>query len=505
MQAVSINSTQPLEGPSYIGQPAILKLMRPRFSYEPKSQGYHRDAGNTRSEDYSGPLGFNPVVETFAMPPPAPVFWSQQGQVTGALLCRENTSCIAALNPDTYQIEATYPGADDGDVFDMVSMVYMQILDNHVIVPTSERHLVDIERIDDNSTPYFVKRRDIDVTSVVEDGTRIVGIAYDANGNLWFCTGGFPGVGLPAADIAVIGYVDPMDNIHSIQLPGTAVENNFAVSGTNVYLVTGPAGARDTVNATANFYGFRPGPNGVEIVATVPYQAGDGIKKGGVSRGSGSTPSLLGDKYVAFTDNANEQVNLIVVTQMVNGTGGGDPICTVPLFEPGQSANENTMVVHWDGGSTYSAVVANFFDAVPIYLNGGDPFGNGSIDVETINEEYNNITQMAPGLTRIDVDDETKSCSVVWFNKEIRGTISPILSTKTGLLYMATQENELAHQGSYVQYGTGIDFDTGKEVFKVRMGAGGSFNYNYQSPVLTPDGGYGQFVIGGFVKMKDQN
>lgn len=48
-----------------------------------------------------------------------------------------------------------------------------------------------------------------------------------------------------------------------------------------------------------------------------------------------------------------------------------------------------------------------------------------------------------------------------------------------------------------------IGFESGKEVWKVRTGAGGTFSNHFLPPVLTSDGGAGQSVVGGFVKVMD--
>ncbi|RSL68887.1 hypothetical protein CEP53_002419 [Fusarium sp. AF-6] len=506
-QSASIENTQPLKGKGFIGRAVQANPLRPKTTYEPASQSYHRDSGNTRSEDYPGPLGKNIKVETFSRAPPIPLYWDDQGRITAGAVCRESTACIVALNPKTYEVEASYPAPDEPSAdLDMVSMVYMQILDGHVTVPARGRHVIDVERITDAAgKTSFVKRRDIDLSKVTDEGSRIIGSAYDAEGNLWFTTGGYVGVNLPTTGSTDVGFVDPDGKVHSINSPNTRAENNFAISGTDVYLILGPAGEADTTDATAYFYGFKPTKDGVKIAMAVPYQAGDGVKPGGVSRGSGSTPSLLGNKYVAYTDNANEQVSLHIVPQMPVGKNGTKPVCSMPMFKSGSSANENTILNHWDGGSKYSVVVGNYYNGMPLYVvDNTTIFGDGNnLDPETINGPFNNIAQMTPGLSRIEYDEKTDKCTTLWTNNNIRGTVTPVLSTKTGLLYMQIQDWDLAREGQYVYYITAIDYRTGKEVWKVRTGAGGSFNYNLQSPMLTSDGGVGSHTVGGFIQVKD--
>ncbi|KAF4986330.1 hypothetical protein FDECE_16004 [Fusarium decemcellulare] len=503
--ASSIENTQPLKGKAFIGRAVKPNPLGPKTSYEPASQSYHRDSGNTRSENYPGPLGKNTKVQSFSMAPPLPMYWDSEGRITAGAVCRESTACIVSLNPDTFEIEATFPPAGEESELDMTGIVYMQLLDGHVTVPTPNRHLIDLERIDKGKKTSFVKRRDIDVSGVMDEGSRVVGSAYDADGNLWFTTGGYVGIGIQSTGNTDVGYVDPEGKIHSIKIPNSRAENNFAISGTDVYLVLGPAGEADTPDATGYFYGFKPSKDGVKVEMAISYKAGDGVKKGGISRGSGSTPSLLGNKYVAFIDNANDQVSVNILPQMPAGKNGTKPVCSMPLFERGASANENTVLNHWDGDSTYSVVVGNFYNGTPLYMApDGTIFGDGKdLDPATINGPFNNVSQMAPGLSRVDYNAKTGDCTTRWTNNDVRAGVTPILSTKTGLLYIPVQDYDLALEGHYVYYMAALDFKTGKEVWRVRIGAGGSFSHNIQSPVLTPDGGVGSHAIGGFIKVKD--
>ncbi|WAO90727.1 Hypothetical protein NCS54_00816500 [Fusarium falciforme] len=502
--AEKIKSSQPLQGESYVGRPAVRHAMRQKTRYEPSSQSIHRDSGNTRSEDYEGPLGVNPKVEGIKMAPPFNIFWDEEDRVLATNQCRENTTCIVSLNPNTFDVEATYPEPNQPSVFSQPLMVYMQLLEGHITASTTDRHILELEIAGTGTKTTIVPKRDIDLSNVTSTNELILSTSYDSAGNLWFTTGGFAGAGFRAGDTATLGYVEPGGRVHTLKLPDRMIENSFGISGTDVYLVTGPAGSADHADASGSFFYLQPSPDGVKLIAGLSYKAGDGIKKGGISRGSGSTPSLLGHKYVAFTDNANDQVNVLVYPQGSALNNDTKPLCTVPLFEKGFSSNENVAVNHWDGKSTYSMVFANFYNGPPIAQLQDPPFGDGTdSDPNILNGPFNNLSIMSPGLTRIDFDERTEKCTIRWYNKSIRTTVTPILSTKTGLLYMPTQDNKLAQQGSYIYYMSAIDFETGKEVWKVRTGAGGVFSNNFLPPVLTKDGGVGHYVIGGFVKVKD--
>lgn len=392
--------------------------MREKTTYMPFAQGIHRDTGNTRSEDYQGPLGISPKVDAMNMGPLLNIFWDEQGRVIVANNCRKNTTCISSLNPNTFQIEATYPKPEHSSDLSQLLMVYMQLLNDRITVPTANRHIISLELVGDGEEATFITKRDIDLSSITAPNELILSTTSDSNGNVWFTTGGFAGFGFPAADTATLGYVEPNGKIHINKLPNEVIENSFAVSGPNVYLLTGPAGSADHADASGFFYKMQAN-DGIKVLAKLPYQAGDGIKKGGVSRGSGSSPSLLGDKYVAFTDNANDQVNLLVYPRARGLNNKTKPLCTVPLFERGLSANENVAVNHWDGKSTYSMILSNFYNSPPPAQLNSPPFGDGTeSDPEILNGPFNDLSGMSPGLVRVDFNEKTGDCTTRWYNRD---------------------------------------------------------------------------------------
>ncbi|MDQ3287304.1 MAG: hypothetical protein M3Q42_03405 [Pseudomonadota bacterium] len=149
--------------------------------------------------------------------------------------------------------------------------------------------------------------------------------------------------------------------------------------------------------------------------------------------GSGSTPTLLGDDLVAFTDNADGRVNVIVLNRHRSPTNGRRQVCSVPVFSRGRSANENTLV-----GYRNSLIVQNWWGA-PTRINA-------------------HTDGMAPGVWRIDVALDRNSCRVVWRNNDISSTATAKLSTRTGLIYLPV-ENYGAEQLQLAM----IDFETGRE------------------------------------------
>jgi hypothetical protein len=220
------------------------------------------------------------------------------------------------------------------------------------------------------------------------------------------------------------------------------------------------------------------------------YQAGDAIKPGGFARGSGATPTLLGNRYVAITDNANNQINLLVYRQQTAAPGESQLVCSTPLFSAGASANDIGLVGE-DEGDHYSVTVLNDYDAPQFQAAPSD-----------VNGAFNNMNQMAPGVEKLAVPNSGGACPTQW-TAPVRIKSVPVLSTATGLLYGYTQDPELAADGTYVWYFTALDYRTGAVVWQVRAGGGGTYNDDYKAAAIGPDGTLYQGILGGVATLKD--
>jgi hypothetical protein len=256
------------------------------------------------------------------------------------------------------------------------------------------------------------------------------------------------------------------------------VENGIAVSGMNVYMATGPSGAANTTNATGYMWALEAaGCGSLNVTWKVPYSAGAGGKPGEVARGTGATPVLLDDQFVVITDNADPQVKLNVYHQQAQESEEKQLVCQVPLFQPGTSNNDNAVVAHFDG-DTYGVMIQNNYGGPPVHLSSGGNF--------TVNGVWNDMSQMAGGMVRVDGRPGGK-CDLRWTSELAIKAVS-ILSTKTSLIYSYVQDVERAPSGEYVWYLAAVDWATGETVFKVRTGAGGTFNDNWSEGTVGPDG-----------------
>lgn len=486
-----VSSQDPGAGPAFTGHPSRPRPLPGNARYFPRVTDMHGDGGNTNSSRYAGPLGIDPVAGS-ARVALSPLLWDSAGRLTAGYVNTASgtpVDAVAAVDPATLAVTAEW----DAPAGQTLNFGYMyQNARGQVLVTSRQGHVYVIQRHDDSGGPAFSLARDVDLVAggALSRGQSLLNAAFDAAGNIWFTTGGIIGIGQDAGSSATVGYISPDGLAHTVNLPGQAVENGIAVSGTTAYVVTGPV-ATDDANATGTMDAFTAGgPASVRTVWSQSYQAGDAVKPGGFARGSGATPTLLGNRYVAVTDNANSQISLLVYRQQAARHGQRQLVCSTRLFAPGASANDIGLIGDEADGQD-SVVVLNDFNA--------PPFEAGPAD---INGDFNNMNPMAPGAEKLSVTDDGGTCPVQWA-VPIRIKSVPVLSTATGLLYGYTQDPGLAANGTYVWYFTALDYRTGAVRWEARAGAGGSYNDGYKAAAIGPDGTLYQGIQGGIATLRD--
>ena len=207
------------------------------------------------------------------------------------------------------------------------------------------------------------------------------------------------------------------------------VYNSLAVDEQGVYVVTVEA-----------LYRMSADPSGRPRADwRASYDRGAEQKPGQLSRGSGTTPTVLPGGRVAITDNAEPRMNVAFYD-----TGTGREICRAPVFDNGASATENSLVSVGDG-----VIVENNYgyDGPQSTLLGRATSG---------------------GIARVDLDGD--DCSVAWTNDEIAPTSVPKVSLANGLLYAYTKRP--TWWGVSAWYLTAVDARTGRTAFSVRTGTG---------------------------------
>ncbi len=439
---------------------------------------YHHDTWMSDVYTIPGPLGREPAVLTSTLSKArstnAPAF------MCGALLFDRDgrivTVCnnwletvIVLLDPVTLevlahqQLPSKITGPEAG-----LSTGYT-ILDNlnRAWVP-SLNHILVVEQTGGPHNTSFNIAKDYDLSAVVKDD--IIGAFLpDFSGRIWFVTrhSGIVGIFDPATDEAnpVVHTCDPPLN--------EEIANGFAIDQDDAYIVS-----------TKKMYRFTAGKdNTPSIVWSSEYENINETKPGQYSPGSGTTPTILDHgKYVAIGDNA-EQFHVVVYRTEANLPPEKRVLCQVPVFEKGYGACENSFI--------------GFGRSIMLENNYGYTFDDTFLS-----------TPSEPGVARVDIAPNGKSCDLVWANLEVTtGNYGPKLSTKTGLLYVFSRKPDpritdptMSHD---VWYWTAIDFRTGTTVYERLVGTGRLFDGYWPLAFLGPDGTGYMASWGGISAIRD--
>jgi hypothetical protein len=320
-------------------------------------------------------------------------------------------------------------------------------LDNRdrAVIPTTTRHLLVVAERDNR----FVRAADVDLSHAVGPADQVISALPDFGGRVWF-----------ASKAGVVGTADlRTGTVRAIDLH-EGIGNSFAVGPDGVYIVTDDA-----------LYRFAASARGTPRAVWRRRYANTGQTKSGQTQpGSGTTPTLMGKRYVAITDNA-DPIKVVVARR-----SDGRVVCTEPLFAKGASSTDQSLI----GTDRILIAENNFGYSGPDATNGG--------------------RTTSPGLQRVDVVHGR--CRTVWHSRETAPSAVPKLSLANGLVYTYTKPAR--GDGRDPWYLTAIDARTGKTVFKRLGGAGVTFNNNYAPVTLGPDGTAYLGVLGGIVAWRDR-
>ncbi|MFC0844842.1 hypothetical protein ACFH04_14145 [Streptomyces noboritoensis] len=452
--------------------------------------GMHGDAWGSGTHPYAGPLGRDPQVTSEQIAALGGECATATFDAAGRLI----TVCgtfqgfkLKLLEPRTLATLAEYQlpqrsstveaitRLDFSKIFKDTSGGAYFYLDNEdrVVLADSRHHILRIahERTADGSWRFAVVD-DWDLTGVVPhdcvswtnlfpSGTcdPVTSVMPDWQGRIWWVT-----------RLGRVGTVDPgTGRIRSVELPGEEIQNSFSVAEDGVSIVSDHA-----------LYSFREGADGTPVVQwRQTYDRGTGTKPGSVNQGSGTTPDLFGDGYVAITDNADDRMNVVVYRRGTDVPDDRRVVCKIPVFGSGRSTTDNSLIT----------------------------WGN-SIVVEN-NYGYENVTSLTfgrsvtGGATRIDVRPDGSGCDTVWESAVRSPSTVPKLSTANGLLYFYEKEpNALGIDAWYL---IAVDFRTGAVRWKRLTGTGPAYDNNWAPVTIGPDGTAYVGVFNGIVAVRDRD
>jgi outer membrane protein assembly factor BamB len=252
----------------------------------------------------------------------------------------------------------------------------------------------------------------------------------------------------------------------SLRLPGEEIENSFALA---------PGGGAYVVSSRELAF-LRIGPAGAPRVAwSQAYDRGTRQKPGQTSRGSGTTPTvMLGGRFVAIADNAEPRMN-VQVYDTRPGIRGSRLVCETPVFEAGESASENSLIVA--GASIF--VENNYGYSVFDSLGGHVP---------------------EPGAARVDFDPSRRSCELAWENDEVHiPSVVSKLAAADGTMLTYTKEPYAT--GIEAWWFTALDAGTGEVLWRRLAGTGPMANNHYAALYLGPTGNLYVGTIDGVIAL----
>ena len=375
---------------------------------------------------------------------------------------------LLLLDPTSLKILASYQLPEGGGGSSNFGCSGYFYLDNQyrVVVPQADG-LVGIYEVVNSSGNYsfsMVGSYDPKLPA----NSSMMSALPDWSGRLWVIT-----------TEGCIACIDPQNssNPYSIQLSeGEIIVNSFAVDETGgVFVASDHAMYRFDYDSTAE--------NPIVETWSETYDRGVRTKPGQKSQGTGTTPTRLnigGVAYVAITDNADPQMN-VMVYKSDKDADSPRVVGQVPVFTNFKSDTENSLI-----GLGSSFIVENNYGytALP-----NDP------PKETT----------TPGLASVKLTETPgmETFSLNWNNP----TISiPSLVTKAsvvdGLIYSYSME---VVDGVSQWYFSVVDFNTGELYFQQFVGKGEEHDNYYAAIVIHPTTGDAYVPVwGGFVRISNK-
>lgn len=449
--------------PAYVGdavepQPIDLDITQHPGLARNGASSMHNDAAATDAYSWSGPLGRSPEVDTawFGIEECATLAFDSTGRLI-ALCGTWSGPRLHVLDPDSLRplVTRTLPrrtGAGDAKPWaNLCAGAYFYLDDrDRAVVATTDRRVLVVATRDAGGEPALVTEESHDLTEVIPAADCLIALMPDWDGRIWFVT-----------QQGRAGFVDPESGRPAVLDLDEEIANSFAVGDDGgVYLVTVEALYKLGVAAG------RP-----QVTWRASYDRGSVTKPGQLSRGSGTTPTLLPGGLVAITDNADPRMHV-----QFYATDNGRLLCQAEVFDDGASATDNSLVSVGDG----VIVENNHGYASPLSTMLG--------------------RATTGGLARVDVDGT--DCSVAWTSEEIAPTSVAKVSLATGLVYAYTTRR--SRWGVSAWYLTALDARTGATAWSVRTGIGTLFNNHYAAITLAPDGSAYIATLAGMIRIRDQ-
>jgi hypothetical protein len=445
------------------GRPAIPRPMaHPGVPQHPflspnGTSSMHNDAYSTDAYDVSGPLGQNLSVtsRSYGVRECATMTFDSRGRIE-ALCGGLEGFTMMLIDPETLEpiSELTMPGRDAtsgrNPLTDICGGTYFFLDgDDRAFATTTTSEIWEVRQTPDDG---LEKVRSWPVASHLPEDDCLVAVAPDWHGRVWFFSQG-----------GTVGTLDRATGRVATLPLGVGEEIVNSVSADEeggVYAVSTHAAYRFEADD-------RGGPS---VSWRRSYDRGSTKKPGMLSQGSGTSPTLLGRRWVAIADNAEPRSRIVVYDRRT-----GVRHCRVPVLARGASATENSLVA-----AGRSFIIENNY--------GYEGPQSTMLGRST-----------TPGVARVLLRRD--ACRVAWTSSETAPTSVPKASHGNGLLYVYIKPPR--EDGIDAWYLTAIDIRTGKTVWSQLTGTGTQWNNHYAAIYLGPDGTLYVATLAGLVRVAD--
>jgi hypothetical protein len=421
----------------------------------------HNDAYSTDAYAVSGPIGRKLKVtsRSYGIRECATVAFDSHGRLVGLCGGLEGFTMMVidpvTLNViDELRVSARDLTSGANPLTDICGGTYFFLdPDDHAFATTTGSGIAELAVATDGTV---TRVRDWPMASHLAEDDCLVATGVDWNGVLWWFS-----------QQGVVGTLDrSTGHVAAVRLPdGEGIFNSVSSDETGgMYLVTTHATYRMDADESRQ----------PSVTWRIPYDRGTQLKPGTLSQGSGTSPTLIGKRWIAIADNAEPRSNVVVYDRR---RGVSNRLhCTVPVLADGASATENSLVAAGN-----SVIIEN-------------NYGYSGVQSTLLGRST------TAGIARVLI--EANGCRVAWTNNEVIAPTSvPKASLGNGLVYVYSKPVRSDLIDAW--YVTAIDIRTGKAVWHRLTGTGIQWNNHYASIYLGPDGTLYVATVAGMVRLAD--
>lgn len=457
--------------PRFVGAPASADpIKHPPIPQHPHlspngTNSMHNDAYASDAYQVGGPLGRNLRVTSasYGIRECATMAFDSRGRIVGLCGGLEGFT-LMVIDPKTLRpVSELRTSARDlttgaNPLTDICGGTYFFLDGDDVAYPTTVDKSVWKVQVREDGT--LVKQQEWNLEDRIPADDCLIATMPDWQGLVWFVTQQ-GGVGTLHRDTG---------EVRMMRLPDAeSVTNSVATDKTGgMYVVS-----------THALYRLDADAEGMpQITWREAYDRGTRTKPGNLSQGSGTTPTLLGARWVAINDNADPKTQVLVYDRRTGAEldPGADRLhCAVPVLPDNAGTTDNSLVA---AGNSF-IIENNYGYAGPQSTILG--------------------RSTTPGLARVMVDAD--GCHVGWVSNETAPTSVAKASLGNGLLYAYTKPARTDLLDAW--YFTAIDIRTGRTVWSRLTGTGIQWNNHYAAIYLGPDGTAYVATVAGLVRLAD--